>query len=40
MMRVLEHGLNVKMVSTEYITYPVDTTGELRKVEKLMKKYI
>jgi len=40
MMRVLEHGLNVKMVSTEYITYPVDTTGDLRKVEKLMKKYI
>lgn len=38
MMRVLEHGLNVKMVSTEYVTYPVDTAEDLRKVETLMKE--
>ena len=36
MMRVLEHGLNVRMVSTKHNTYAVDTPEDLTKVEKLM----
>ena len=36
MMRVLEHGKKVKMVSTSYQTYPVDTEADLKKVEERM----
>ncbi|MBT5400181.1 3-deoxy-manno-octulosonate cytidylyltransferase [bacterium] len=36
MMRVLEHGLKVKMVQTRYKSHAVDTENDLRKVEKLM----
>ena len=36
MMRVLEHGFKVKMVPTTFITSPVDTLEDLKKVEKLM----
>lgn len=38
MMRVLEHGYKVKMVSSEFETYSVDTIFDLEKVDKLMKK--
>jgi len=38
MMRVLEHGFKVKMVQTEYVTHPVDTPNDLKKVERLMSK--
>jgi 3-deoxy-manno-octulosonate cytidylyltransferase (CMP-KDO synthetase) len=37
MMRVLEHGLKVKMVPTTYQTYPVDTDNDLRRVEEIMR---
>lgn len=36
MLRILEHGLKVKMVLTDYLTYSVDTPQDLEKVEKLM----
>ena len=36
MMRVLEHGLKVRMVSTQYSSFAVDTPGDLKKVEQLM----
>ncbi|MBI3773317.1 MAG: 3-deoxy-manno-octulosonate cytidylyltransferase [Gammaproteobacteria bacterium] len=36
MMRVLEHGLKVRMVPTRYNTYAVDTPSDLMRVEKLM----
>jgi len=36
MMRVLEHGLNVRMVPTEYHTEAVDTPADLARVEQLM----
>lgn len=38
MLRVLEHGYKVKMVLTEFETYSVDTKGDLRQVERFMKK--
>ena len=38
MMRVLEHGMKVKMVPTKHKTYAVDTKEDLNKVEKLMKE--
>lgn len=38
MMRVLEHGMKVRMVPTLYETYAVDTPLDLLKVERLMKK--
>jgi 3-deoxy-manno-octulosonate cytidylyltransferase (CMP-KDO synthetase) len=38
MMRVLEHGLKVKMVPTKYQTHAVDTKDDLYKVEKMMNK--
>ena len=38
MMRVIEHGLKVKMVPTKYQTHAVDTKDDLDKVEKLMNK--
>lgn len=37
MLRLLEHGLQVKMVHTEYNTQAVDTTADLARVEKLME---
>ncbi|MDB9722960.1 3-deoxy-manno-octulosonate cytidylyltransferase [Candidatus Marinimicrobia bacterium] len=36
MMRVLEHGLKVYMVSTSFNTFAVDTIEDLKKVEKLL----
>ena len=38
MMRVLEHGMKVKMVPTTYQTHPVDTEDDLKKVEVLMSQ--
>jgi len=37
MMRVLEHGLKVKMIDTKHQTYAVDTAEDLLKVENFMK---
>lgn len=37
MLRVLEHGENVKMVPTKHKTHAVDTRDDLIKVEKIMK---
>ena len=36
MLRLLEHGMQVKMVPTEFDTQAVDTTADLARVEKLM----
>jgi 3-deoxy-manno-octulosonate cytidylyltransferase (CMP-KDO synthetase) len=36
MMRVLEHGINVRMVPTQHSTYAVDTLADLQRVERLM----
>jgi len=36
MMRVLEHGLRVRMVPTRYETQAVDTLADLQKVEEMM----
>ena len=38
MMRVLEHGMKVKMVPTKYNTKAVDTKEDLQHVERLMVK--
>jgi 3-deoxy-manno-octulosonate cytidylyltransferase (CMP-KDO synthetase) len=38
MMRVLEHGLKVHMVSTSYETHAVDTKEDLIAVEKIMQQ--
>ena len=38
MMRVLEHGMKVRMVPTIHNSQSVDTLEDLRKVEDLMKK--
>ena len=37
MMRVLEHGMKVRMVRTNYNTHAVDTEEDLKKVESLMQ---
>lgn len=37
MMRVLEHGMKVKMVPTEYDSHAVDTQQDLLRVEALLK---
>jgi 3-deoxy-manno-octulosonate cytidylyltransferase (CMP-KDO synthetase) len=37
MMRVLEHGMKVRMVPTRHDTRAVDTPDDLRRVEELMK---
>lgn len=37
MMRVLEHGLKVRMVPTQYDTQAVDTEADRQRVERLMK---
>ncbi len=38
MLRVLEHGLKVKMVMSSYDTYSVDTADDLKRVEKHLAK--
>lgn len=38
MLRVLEHGLKVKMAPTSHSTQAVDTPEDLRKVERLMQR--
>jgi 3-deoxy-manno-octulosonate cytidylyltransferase (CMP-KDO synthetase) len=38
MMRVLEHGLKVRMIPTKHETHAVDTVSDLNKVEALMSK--
>ena len=38
MMRILEHGMNVRMVPTKYDTHAVDTAEDLLYVEKIMKE--
>lgn len=40
MMRVLEHGLKVRMVPTLHHSFAVDTPSDLKKVEKLMAEII
>lgn len=37
MLRLMEHGMQVRMVHTEYNTQAVDTTADLLRVEKLME---
>lgn len=37
MMRILEHGMKVKMAPTKYSTHAVDTPEDLKKVEKLIQ---
>jgi 3-deoxy-manno-octulosonate cytidylyltransferase (CMP-KDO synthetase) len=37
MLRVLEHGLKVRLIPTKYKSYPVDTMEDLIKVENLMQ---
>ena len=37
MMRILEHGMKVRMVPTQYDTQSVDTPEDLKKVKNLMK---
>jgi 3-deoxy-manno-octulosonate cytidylyltransferase (CMP-KDO synthetase) len=37
MMRILEHGLKVRMVPTRHDTHAVDTPEDLARVEKLMQ---
>ena len=39
MMRVLEHGMKVRMAPTHYNTHAVDTLEDLKKVEKLIQNY-
>ena len=36
MMRILEHGMKVRMVPTKHITYSVDTPQDLDRLEKIM----
>jgi len=38
MLRVIEHGMKVKMIRSNHETYSVDTENELMFVENLMKK--
>lgn len=40
MIRILEHGLKVRMVPTKHNTHAVDTPEDLRKVEHLMSDLI
>jgi 3-deoxy-manno-octulosonate cytidylyltransferase (CMP-KDO synthetase) len=37
MMRVLEYGMNVRMIPTKHQTHAVDTIEDLKKVERLIK---
>lgn len=36
MMRIVENGLKIRMIQTEYSTHAVDTERDLRRVEELM----
>ena len=38
MMRIIEHGMKVKMIPTSYITKAVDTPEDLERVVEMMKK--
>jgi 3-deoxy-manno-octulosonate cytidylyltransferase (CMP-KDO synthetase) len=38
MLRVLEHGMKVRMVPTKYASQSVDTIEDLKKVEFLMQQ--
>ncbi|MBL7074342.1 3-deoxy-manno-octulosonate cytidylyltransferase [candidate division KSB1 bacterium] len=38
MLRILEHGYQVKMIEVDMDTYSVDTIEDLKRVEKLMEK--
>ena len=38
MLRVIENGMKVKMIRSNYDTYSVDTESELKSVEKMMKE--
>jgi len=38
MLRILEHGMNVRLVPTEFDTYAVDTEEDRQIVEKLLLK--
>ena len=40
MMRVLEHGMNVRMIPTKYKSHAVDTPSDLLHVENMMKNKI
>jgi 3-deoxy-manno-octulosonate cytidylyltransferase (CMP-KDO synthetase) len=40
MMRVLEHGMKIRMIPTEHETQSVDTPADLQKVSKLMQAAI
>ncbi|GBL32937.1 3-deoxy-manno-octulosonate cytidylyltransferase [Methylophilaceae bacterium] len=40
MMRILEHGMKVRMVPTKHETYAVDTPADLKKIENLMQALI
>jgi 3-deoxy-manno-octulosonate cytidylyltransferase (CMP-KDO synthetase) len=37
MMRILEHGMKVRMARTRHSTHAVDTPEDLKKVERLMQ---
>jgi 3-deoxy-manno-octulosonate cytidylyltransferase (CMP-KDO synthetase) len=37
MMRILEHGIKIRMKPTQYISYAVDTPEDLAKVESLIR---
>ena len=37
MMRLLEHGIKVKMIPTQYQSQSVDTIEDLIKIEKIME---
>ena len=38
-MRILEHGMKVRMAPTRYSTQAVDTLEDLKKVERLMQGF-
>ena len=38
MLRIVENGLNVRMIPTKYQTHAVDTKEDLKKVSELMKE--
>jgi len=37
MMRIIEHGIKIRMKPTQYISYAVDTPADLAKVESLIR---
>jgi len=37
MLRAVEYGFPVRMIATRYATHPVDTAGDLARVETLMR---